>query len=228
MVVEAPAALPLPSFYETYSSVVTDVVAAVAIYFVCLLCLPSIVGMVAGFVSTRGERAYTKTLERNTPKSKTPATNITTTQSQEWSAIMAAGGIYSNSTAMFLIVFCFIKSMRTVGWDLDIFVTVVESLSIGIGFSLRNVIGNFISGMVFGSLGLYRAGAKIEWGSRRGDSPPSTIIDRQAAGLIVEDRSFKYDKQGNKTDELATEKVQVRFVPYSTLMQYGFQILKDD
>jgi hypothetical protein len=110
-------------------------------------------------------------------------------------------------------------------------VTVVESLSIGIGFSLRNVIGNFISGMVFGSLGLYRAGAKIEWGLRRGESPPSTIIDRQAAGLIVEDIFFHItkDENGKETSpERDTAKVQVRFVPYSTLMQYGFQILKDD
>jgi hypothetical protein len=212
----------LPAFYVKVTDDVTKIVADTGIYYVCLLCLPWVIGSVVGLASKLSEEKYDKTLRNLSAEDEPPnKTNTETARAPPYGN--ETGRVYANSTFGFLAVFCVIKSMRSVGWDLDIFVTIVESLSIGIGFSLQHVIGDFVSGMVFGSLGLYSQKSLLLWKPDRYSDPElMTILDRQAAGIVLQ---VDKKKIGDVHVDPKNGKLYT-FVPYSVLMQTGFTIQK--
>tara|TARA_B100001057_G_C22845655_1_gene948929 strand:- start:785 stop:1459 length:675 start_codon:yes stop_codon:yes gene_type:complete len=134
------------------------------------------------------------------------------------------GDLYASVFMFILGTFFVMRVLRSRETELGIDLTVVEniigSLMIGLGFSLREFISNFVAGMTLGSISLVSTGRTLYMrGIRDGSQKMKSllVIDRQTSGVIVKEELETKDNAYLYT-----------FIPNSVLCTQGFSVKHDD
>ncbi|MCR2823498.1 mechanosensitive ion channel family protein [Lederbergia panacisoli] len=116
-----------------------------------------------------------------------------------------------------VMIIALIISFQIVGLDLRAFVVVLSTLGIGIGFGLRNVAANFVSGIIILFERPMEVGETVEIEEKVGQITKinlrSTVITHKGGRLVVPNQYFIEQIINSRTGEKLTAEVRVR-VPF--------------
>ncbi len=184
---------------------------------VVILVLPLIVKHVINVLADINTKAYCRKLD--------DAKGGTTQHEQ------VVGDLYATVLMTILVTFFIMRILKSkqheLGIDLSMIQTIISSLMIGLGFSLRDFVSNFVAGMSLGNISLIEKNTRLYVNSivDHGNNLMQAlkVIDRQTSGVIVSQTI-----NVSVTDEQGMMKQQqqnvYRFIPNSILCERGFSV----
>lgn len=118
-----------------------------------------------------------------------------------------------------VMIIALLISFQTVGLDMRAFAVVLSTLGIGIGFGLRNVAANFVSGIIILFERPMEVGETVEIEEKVGQISKinlrSTIITHKGGRLVVPNQYFIEQIINSRSGEQLTAEVHVS-VPFGT------------